>query len=643
MHDLSGELIDGRYELLRQVASGGMATIYEALDTRLDRKVALKIMHAHLANDEEFVNRFIKEAKAAAALSHPNIVAVQDQGWNQGGTPAVFIVMEFIDGHTLRDYLFQQGSLSPAETVRYLIPIVSALSAAHKIGIIHRDIKPENVLITNSGRIKIADFGLAKGELLGTTMTAESSVILGSVSYLSPEQVQRGVADARSDLYAVGIVAFEMLTGSKPFEGETPIQIAYMHVNERVPLVSSKKKGIPASLDALIFSATSPNPDERPTTANEFLEALRIIQSELDPKRTQMSLELDLPPLPIRDKSRKSHRVSQEKNPAPSGTVAPVIEENEKKPVREMTSENTREIRRRTSARVKRNRTIALFLVIAIAVGGWYVFVGPGNRVIVPSVAGLSIKEADASLLPLGLTSLVGEKVFSEDIPAGKIISSKPGGGGRVSQGGSVAYIVSKGPERYVIPKLQGLTVDEAKALLLKSPLIIGNITPVFNANIAKDLVVGTSPATGTTVKRDTTIDITISQGIEQVPLTSYLGQSGEQALNELTTAGFDVSSTYTYSDSVPIGAVISQDPVGGTNADKGTKISLVVSQGSESVFIPNVYSLPEAKATGILNDLDLKVTVKKIGKHTVKSVTNVSPAVGTKVKRGSTVVITVG
>ena len=221
MHDLSGELIDGRYELLRQVASGGMATIYEALDTRLDRKVALKIMHAHLANDEEFVNRFIKEAKATAALSHPNIVSVQDQGWNQGGTPAVFLVMEFIDGHTLRDYLFERGSLSPAEAVNFLIPIVSALSAAHKIGIVHRDIKPENVLISTTGRIKIADFGLARGDLLGTTITSESSVILGSVSYLSPEQVQRGIADARSDLYSVGIVAFEMITGSKPFEAET--------------------------------------------------------------------------------------------------------------------------------------------------------------------------------------------------------------------------------------------------------------------------------------------------------------------------------------------------------------------------------------------------------------------------------------
>ncbi|MBI3429555.1 MAG: serine/threonine protein kinase, partial [Actinobacteria bacterium] len=217
MSDLTGELIDGRYELLQQIASGGMATIYMALDTRLDRKVAVKIMHAHLADDEKFVNRFIREAKAAAALSHPNIVSVQDQGWNQSGIPAVFLVMEYVEGFTLRDYLLEQGALSISEVIRYLIPVLSALAAAHKIGIVHRDIKPENILISINGRVKVADFGLAHGELLGNTMTAESSVILGSVSYLSPEQVLRGVADSRSDVYSVGIVAFELLTGEKPF------------------------------------------------------------------------------------------------------------------------------------------------------------------------------------------------------------------------------------------------------------------------------------------------------------------------------------------------------------------------------------------------------------------------------------------
>ena len=189
MSDLTGEIIDGRYKLTRIVASGGMATIYAATDLRLDRSIAVKIMHPHLAQDEKFVERFIREAKAAASLSHPNIVAVLDQGWNQGGTPCVFIVMELVEGSTLRDYLFEQGPASVAQTLQMLMPVASALAAAHKIGIVHRDIKPENILVSKEGRIKIADFGLARGALLGTTLTAESSVILGSVSYLSPEQV----------------------------------------------------------------------------------------------------------------------------------------------------------------------------------------------------------------------------------------------------------------------------------------------------------------------------------------------------------------------------------------------------------------------------------------------------------------------
>jgi serine/threonine-protein kinase len=233
--DLTGELIDNRYLLQRNLASGGMASIYAALDTRLDRQVAVKIMHPHLANDEAFVSRFIKEAKATAALSHPNIVSIQDQGWNQGGVPAVFIVMELVEGSTLRDLINEQAPLSIENFFRYLNPVVSALAAAHQIGIVHRDIKPENILIAQDGRVKVADFGLAVGAVIGQTLTAESSVVLGSVSYLSPEQVQRGVADARSDIYALGIVVFEMLTGKKPYDGQTPIQIAYKHVNERIP------------------------------------------------------------------------------------------------------------------------------------------------------------------------------------------------------------------------------------------------------------------------------------------------------------------------------------------------------------------------------------------------------------------------
>jgi serine/threonine protein kinase/beta-lactam-binding protein with PASTA domain len=637
--DLTGELIDGRYQLLRQVANGGMASIYEGLDTRLDRKVAVKIMHSHLAQDEQFVERFIREAKAAAALSHPNIVAVQDQGWNQSGTPAVFIVMELVEGHTLRDYMIEQGRLSYRDGIKFLLPVLSALAAAHKQGIVHRDIKPENILVSREGRIKIADFGLAKGPLLGSTMTAESSVILGSVSYLSPEQVQRGVADSRSDVYAVGITAFELFTGKKPFDGDAPIQIAYMHVNERVPHISSVVTDFPADLADLIYRATSADPDERPRDASEFHAQLLAINARLNPKENQLSLELDIPIKPMRPKvkpksMRKRLRELTTQIPAPIVEKSEVVE-------RETTAQIAR--RHKVSKRVRRNRYIAAGMAIALGITGWYILIGPGSRVVVPSTVGATQQEVTAALQPLGLTSTVIERRYSEEIEADHVIESVPAGGGRVEQGGIVKLIISKGPERYAIPNVSGLTPEAAQAAITKFPLKLAPSIEVFDATVPKGFVISANPATGTQVKRDTTVTLTISKGIEQVALTNYIGKSGEQALNELTDAGFTVNSTYAFSETRLTGEVISQTPAGGGTANKGATITIVISKGSEFAYIPNLYSIEEAKAVKALQDLGLKVVVKKIGKKSVKKVTNIAPKVGSKVKRGSTVTITVG
>jgi serine/threonine-protein kinase len=632
MSDLTGELIDGRYQLLRQMANGGMASIYEALDTRLDRKVAVKIMHPHLAQDEAFVSRFIREAKAAAALSHPNIVAVQDQGWNQSGVPAVFLVMELIEGHTLREYLNERGRFEIKDAINYLTPILSALAAAHVLGIVHRDIKPENILISKDGRIKIADFGLARGELIGSTMTAESSVILGSVSYLSPEQVQRGIADSRSDVYAAGIVAYEMFTGEKPFNGDSPIQIAYMHVNEEIPHLRSKRKEIPQALDDLIASATAKNPDDRPRTAGEFLEQLQKIQIEIDPKKNQLDLGLDLPVEPIREKSRKKAKEE------------PVKEETA--PVKESTREIKRqeEKKKRASKRVRRNRKVALILAIAIGVGGWWTLIGPGSRVVVPSTVGGTYDEAMNSFSPLGLTAVVVENRYDEEIPKGKIIQSIPEGGGKVDAGGSVKLIVSKGPERYTIPAVKGLTPEAAQAAITKSPLTVGTITEVFNSDIPKGYVISSTPVSGTEVKRNATVDLTVSKGIEQVALASYLGKSGEQALNELTQAGFNVEAGYAFSETVPELAVISQTPAGGATANKGGKVSILISKGPRFTFIPKTIITMEANAgKAMLESLGLKVKVVSIGSAKKKVVKKVSPGVNTKVLRGSLVTITVG
>ncbi len=644
MSDLTGELIDGRYQLNRQMASGGMATIYEGLDTRLDRKVAVKIMHPHLAQDEQFVERFIREAKASAALSHPNIVSVQDQGWNQNGTPAVFLVMELVEGHTLREYLNEQGALPVASGIAFLLPVLSALSAAHKLGIVHRDIKPDNILISKEGRIKIADFGLAKGPLLGTTMTAESSIVLGSVSYLSPEQVQRGIADARSDVYSAAITAFEIFTGEKPYAGEEPIQIAYMHVNERVPMMSTKRSGIPPELDQLIYRATNSDPDARPRDASEFHQSLTLIAQALDPNQKQLSLELDIPIAPMRPASKKPNRrerarIEKEK------TVVLSKRENTEENSKSEGKENTAQIRKRKkiSKRVRRNRYIAAGLAITLGIFGWYSLVGPGSKVVVPSIVGATQDEALGALSPLGLTLVISEKRFDEEISEGQIIESDPAGGGKVDAGGQVKAVISNGAERYLIPSLVGLTPEAAVNLLAKSPIKVGDLTEVFNDQTPKGFVISSSPAAGEKVKRDAVVDLLISKGIETIDVTSYVGKSADQALNELTDSGFDVETVDQFSESVLAGAVISQVPSGGAPLAKGAKITLTISKGSQYVFIPNVFSLTEAKARAAIADLELKIVVKKIGVKKVKSVTNISPKVGTKVKRGSTVTITVG
>ena len=627
MSDLTGEIIDGRYQLTRVVASGGMATIYAALDLRLDRQVAVKVMHPHLAQDEQFVTRFIREAKAAASLSHPNIVSVLDQGWNQGGVPCVFIVMELVEGATLRDYLHEQGALSVERALQIMTPVASALAAAHKLGIVHRDIKPENILVSTEGRIKIADFGLARGALLGNTMTAESSVILGSVSYLSPEQVQRGVADARSDVYSLGIVLFEVLTGQKPYQGEDPVQIAIRHVNERVPAPSSINNSLSPEVDALVLSATDIDPDKRPRDAGILLDKIRELSEKLDPRKRQLSLELDLPPLPIKSTSKERKSKS---------LTAPPQEES---PVKK---EKTASTKKKVSARVQRNRRIAALIAILIGVGVWYALVGPGSKVVVPSLAGLTVKEAKATLEDLGLNLNVTTQEFSEDIPEGKIITSDPAGGGRVSPNGDVDVTISQGKERYAVPTLQGLKQDVAEQQLKENKLILGEIKEEYSTEFPKGFIMRSEPAAGERVKRESQVTIYISLGIEQVTLSDYKGKSGEQALNELSDEGFDVKTRYVYSEDLPPGAVISQTP-GAGEADKGSTITLLVSKGSEFVNIPNIKLMKAGEARKVLEDLGLKLKEPNVRNWTTKLVKTISPVVGTKVKRGSNITITVG
>lgn len=604
MSDLTGEIIDNRYELISLIAAGGMASIYKANDRRLDRFVAVKIMHPHLANDEEFVNRFIREAKAIAALSHPNIVSIQDQGWNEGGAPAVFIVMEFIDGFTLRDLLLEKGRLTPKELLHYVIPVVSALAQAHTLGINHRDLKPENILISKDGRVKIADFGLARGGLLGSTMTVDSSVVLGSVSYLSPEQVERGISDARSDIYSFGVMCFELLTGQKPYDGDTPIQIAFKHVNERIPAPSTIVDGIPAALDVVIYRATSPNPDQRQRDGAELLEELQVVQIGMDPKRSQLSLDLDLPlesPTPKRKTTRPEVRVGNTLVTRIKSFTEPTsLRNREAKPnfvpdgkLEVPAMSNSGEIRRRTSKRVKRNRYIASLILLFLVAGGLYQLAWPVNGVSIPSVVGLNLADATSTLSNIGMKTVVSLKEYDSGVPSGEVISSSPGGGAHLKKGSTVSVVISKGAQP------------------IATPTPTPTPTPSDSASAAP------------------------------VAINSYVGLTSDQAQSELTAAGMTVNQSFDYSDTVPAGSVISQTPDGTTPVAPGTTINLIVSEGSSSVYIPNVYSLTRLAATTELENLQLKVIVRKIGAG--KHVTNVSPKVGSKVKRGSTVYITLG
>ncbi|HEU4675423.1 MAG TPA: Stk1 family PASTA domain-containing Ser/Thr kinase [Motilibacteraceae bacterium] len=624
---LLGRLLDGRYRVQSRIAKGGMASVYLAVDTRLDRTVAVKAMHAGLAADESFRSRFIREAKSAARLSHPNVVAVYDQG-TDGDT--VFLAMEHVEGRTLRDLLRQRRRLTPRQAIDVLEPVLAALGAAHRAGLVHRDVKPENVLLADDGRIKVADFGLARAVTASSSATATQGMLIGTVAYLSPEQVERGVADARSDVYAAGVLLFEMLTGSQPFDGESPIQVAYQHVHSDVPAPSSRVPGLPTELDDLVRRATSRDPDQRPADADRMLAELSAMHRALPDEAldaapaTADTLVVPLPGAPARG------------DVAPTAVVGQRVPDVGARPSGTSTTGPLPAPRRR-----RRGGLVALLLVLALAVAGgvagWYLGAGPGAYTTTPGLLGLTEQAAQAKLEAQGLHSRTGTPVFSETVAAGKVVSTDPDPGSRVRKNGTVTLVLSKGKERYDVPELAGKPLDQAKAALTDLHLTT-TVTQAYDEKVPSGTVIRTDPDPGTPLKRGAPVTLVVSKGRQPIPVTDWTGKRADQATADLQGKGLKVATRQDYSETVPAGSVISQSPTGGT-LYRGDTVTLVVSQGPPLVQVPDVRDKKASEARRILEKAGFQVEQR--GTRILDRVLGQSPGAGEKAPKGSVVTIT--
>jgi serine/threonine-protein kinase len=640
---LIGRQVDGRYRIEALVARGGMATVYEATDLRLERTVALKIMHRTLAEDPGFVSRFVREARSAARLSHPNVVAVFDQG--QDGD-LVFLVMEYVPGRTVRDVLREHGRLTPSQALVVLEPVLEALGAAHRAGFVHRDVKPENVLIADDGRVKVADFGLARAIAASTSSAATQGVLIGTVAYLSPEQVERGVADARSDVYGAGILLFEMLTGTVPHAGETPLAIAYQHVNSDVPLPSQVVPDVPPQVDALVQTATRRDPDDRFRDAASFLAAAVAAGDTLPPPapfRPRDTLVVvregpddDLADVfgPGAEAVAGAAAASSARRAAAAAAPQPSATPSSQAPTGPLPAPRRRRRWRRVLA-------VGLVLALLAGAGGAAWYLGSARFIPVPGVVGLSQKDATAKLASAELRLDVTGTAFSETVAAGTVISADPPGGSDVRKGSSVGVVLSKGPERYAVPSVAGQSLADATTLLTDNSLKVGAQRQVYDPKIAKGKVVTTDPKAGTRLKKNTPVVLVVSRGPKPVPVPDVAGTSVGKATDTLTKLGLKVTSTEKYSDSVDSGKVISTNPDPGTALLPGASVELVVSKGPPPVTVPNVVDAGRDAAIATLKAAGLKVSVEEpLGVTPLNRVLRQSPDGGSVVPKGTTVTI---
>jgi serine/threonine-protein kinase len=636
---LTGRLLDGRYAVTARIAHGGMATVYRATDTRLDREVALKVMHAELARDEEFVRRFIGEAKSVARLSHQNVVAVFDQG---ADGPFLYLAMEYVPGRTLKELLRDSGRFPPATALEIMAGVLDGLGAAHASGIVHRDVKPENVLVTADGRIKVADFGLARA--LSAAGHTRAGLLIGTVAYVPPEQVTGGTTGPRGDVYSAGVMLFELLTGRLPFTGDTPLSIAYQHVNTDVPAPSAMAPGIPAQVDQLVLAATSRDPARRPADAGEFLRAVRQVRGGL-PEPSGLTGVLGagvhgLAEAPWLDLDRPAATNGATDRGAGSswgGFRAPGVENSHTLIVDRGEGGGRHQGGREPflSRWLFSARLLIVVLVVAlgagIALGGWWLFSGRFTHV--PGVSGDGVGQATAVLTADGFTVRRGAQVHSNTVAKGMVIGTSPTG--RVSKGATIALVVSDGPFTSVVPTVRGQTQAAAQAALQHVHLV-GTIQKM-GANVPVGTVIGTSPPAGTTWAQTKTVTILVASG---PPLPNFTGISFDAAQQLAGQYNVNLQQQPDGNSQQPAGVITGQEPAAGATFQPGQTVVVRVSTGPQLVTVPDLTGMTADQATRLLEDAGFQVKVNRFAFFNNK-VFAYSPT--GQAPRGSTITLDIG
>ena len=645
MSNLIGQLIGNRYLIESQVASGGMATVYLATDQRLDRQVALKVIHPHLANDASFQEKFVLEAKTAAKLSHPNLVNVFDQGTDGQTT---FLVMEYVSGITLRDALKEYGPLPAVRALEMLAQILSGLAAAHRAGILHRDLKPDNVLLADDGRVKLGDFGLARA----ITEHTNSGDLVGTIAYLSPELVTRGLADARSDVYAAGILLFELLTGKQPFEGEQAVQIAYQHANSTLPAPSTLAPETPSAIDKLVAWSTAKSPADRPADAGELLAKVNLLVADLKAGKANQTTVMDFAvadsnATQVFNSSATNHDATQVIAGAAASDSTELLgalgsttsfdasATQVLNPLVELTEGNVSEFGQR---RLGLKLLVTTFLVILLGSGaGWWFGSGPGALAAVPNLTSRTVTSAEAALAVLApKITLINEN--STTVTKGLVIRTEPAAGAYLAKGSDLKIFVSLGPKLVAAPSLKGMNVAEATAKLLASGFKLGAVNSWFDVNPIGQ-VYDYLGADGTPIPEGTSIDLSVSLG--PIPVVSGIDQA--IAVTAIEATGLKISSIeQEFSDTVApgkaIGLVPQTKPLGA-----GGSVKLLISKGPNLVIMPKVIGETVLAAKALLESAGLTVIVNTDqlqSKWGIVKVKRSSEAVGAKLKAGYSVTI---